>query len=76
MQLYPNPSYGYITIASANSNDRIERVEVFSETGQCIQEIVNTANSATIGVTIDGKGVFLIRVTTVDSVFVLQVAVQ
>src|SRR5690606_38222622 len=62
ISVYPNPTAGAFTIDLSKVTSAIEKVEIYSSTGQLIRSLAVSGNQYEVDMTSEAAGVYLVKV--------------
>ena len=78
VELYPNPASASTTISFANTNDRINAIEITDITGKIVKNILPQSNQNLIQINIDSfsSGLYLVKLIGENSVMTKKLIVR
>ncbi len=75
VKVFPNPANSFLTIDATEANVRNMNIEIVSNTGQIIENIILNNNKTTIDLTYYSKGMYLIKFNINNNIFSKRIVI-
>src|SRR5690606_11818656 len=74
--VYPNPTAGAFTIDLSNMTTSIDKVEIYSSTGQLVRSLAATGNHYEVDMDTEAAGVYLVKVFSQGNFYTSKITVN
>src|SRR5690606_2440291 len=74
--VYPNPTAGAFTIDLSKVTSAIEKVEIYSSTGQLVRSAAVSGNQYEVDMTSEAAGIYLVKVLSEGSLYTAKITVN